>query len=182
MPARRGHGQQACACPGDVRPSLWTCTLLFVDVQPTYAHAMLRRASLHKVITGRGACLLPLPLLCPVADALQAVLRGCRARRREPSDYLRVLEVNTVGPFITTQAFHPLLKKKDTRTVVNVSSGLGSISTNRAGNTPLTGRILAYTSSKAALNMRARPGRGAQALPVPCPRLCSACMRVRTPP
>jgi hypothetical protein len=80
-----------------------------------------------------------------------------RTRRREPSDYLRVLQVNTVGPFITTQAFYPLLKKKDTRTVVNVSSGLGSIAMNRSGGTPLTGKIISYTSSKAALNMRARP-------------------------
>ena len=79
-------------------------------------------------------------------------------RRREPSDYLRVLQVNTVGPFITTQAFCPLLQKKDTRTIVNVSSTLGSIATNRKGGMgPLGDKILAYSSSKAALNMRARP-------------------------
>ena len=74
----------------------------------------------------------------------------------EASDYKRVLEVNTVGPFLVTQAFYPLLLKRDTRTIVNVSSGLGSISDNRDGETPLTGKIIAYCSSKAALNMRAR--------------------------
>ncbi len=74
----------------------------------------------------------------------------------EASDYKRVLEVNTVGPFLVTQAFYPLLLKRDTRTIVNVSSGLGSISAHRAGETPLTGKIISYCSSKAALNMRAR--------------------------
>ena len=67
-----------------------------------------------------------------------------------------MLVVNTVGPFLVTQAFYPLLLKRDTRTIVNVSSGLGSISANRDGETPLTGKIIAYSSSKAALNMRAR--------------------------
>ncbi len=105
-------------------------------------------------------------LLCqgpwaPLPRARRAAGRaeGRQTLRREPSDYLRVLEVNTVGPFITTQAFYPLLKKKDTRTIVNVSSELGSIKENRAGGTPLSGKIISYTSSKAALNMRARPCR-----------------------
>ncbi|KAK9839269.1 hypothetical protein WJX81_004898 [Elliptochloris bilobata] len=76
------------------------------------------------------------------------------ALQTEGSDYLRVLRVNTVGSFLMTQAFYPLLKKRDTRTVVNVSSLLGSISIHRAGGTPVTGMIVAYTSSKAALNMQ----------------------------
>ena len=74
----------------------------------------------------------------------------------DASDYKRVLEVNTVGPFLATQAFYPLLLKRDTRTIVNVSSGLGSISANRSGETPLSGKIISYCSSKAALNMRTR--------------------------
>ena len=57
-----------------------------------------------------------------------------------------------------TQALYPLLKKRETRTIVNVSSGLGSITLARAGHFPLAGTIPSYTSSKAALNMRARPG------------------------
>ncbi len=79
-------------------------------------------------------------------------------RRREPSEYMRVMNTNTVGSFRVTQAFYPLLKKRQTRTVVNVSSGAGSIAVNRGGMKDLTGKIVAYASSKAALNMRARPG------------------------
>ena len=83
-------------------------------------------------------------------------------RRREPSEYVRVLNTNTVGSFRVTQALYPLLMKRQTRTVVNVSSGAGSIAVNRAGLKDLTGKIVAYASSKAALNMRAphRPAPG----------------------
>ena len=70
---------------------------------------------------------------------------------------MRVLEVNVVGPFLTTQAFYPLLLKRKTRTVVNVSSELASISWTRSASHPLTGKIISYCSSKAALNMRAPP-------------------------
>ena len=45
-----------------------------------------------------------------------------------------------MGPFLVTQAFYPLLKKRNTRTVVNISSTLGSISTNRSGKMPLDGK------------------------------------------
>ena len=62
-----------------------------------------------------------------------------------------------MGPFLTTQAFYPLLLKRKTRTVVNVSSELASISGNRSASHPLTGKIVSYCSSKAALNMRAPP-------------------------
>ncbi|KAK9839264.1 hypothetical protein WJX81_004604 [Elliptochloris bilobata] len=75
------------------------------------------------------------------------------ALQTEGSEYLRVLKVNTVGSFLVTQAFYPLLKKGNTRTVVNVSSRGGSITNHRAGG-PISGKIVAYTSSKAALNMQ----------------------------
>ena len=70
----------------------------------------------------------------------------------EPFTGLRSAQV---GPFLVTQALYPLLKKRETRTIVNVSSGLGSITLARAGHFPLAGTIPSYTSSKAALNMRA---------------------------
>lgn len=71
-----------------------------------------------------------------------------------------MLKVNTVGPFLTTQAFYPLLMKRTTRTVVNVSSTVGSIGMQRAGGLPgLAGKCIAYCSSKAALNMRSPPVR-----------------------
>ena len=42
-----------------------------------------------------------------------------------------MLDVNVVGPLRVTQKLLPLLLKRDTRKVVNVSSLLGSISTHR---------------------------------------------------
>ena len=60
-----------------------------------------------------------------------------------------------MGPFLTTQALYPLLMKRTTRTVVNVSSAVGSVGMQRAGGLPgLAGKCIAYCSSKAALNMR----------------------------
>jgi len=89
---------------------------------------------------------------------------------------MRVMNTNTVGSFRVTQALYPLLKKRETRTIVNVSSGAGSITLNRGGMKDLSGKIVAYASSKAALNMRARPG-PAQALATPRPWPRSACMQ-----
>ena len=62
-----------------------------------------------------------------------------------------------VGSFLVTQAFYALLKKRVTRTIVNVSSGVGSIALQRSGSVPVAGKVIAYASSKAALNMRAHP-------------------------
>ncbi|KAK9839261.1 hypothetical protein WJX81_004548 [Elliptochloris bilobata] len=76
------------------------------------------------------------------------------ALQTDGSDYMRVLKVNVVGSFLTTQAFYPLLKKRDVRIIVNVSSLLGSIGNQRAGAVPLVGKAIAYLSSKAALNMQ----------------------------
>lgn len=71
---------------------------------------------------------------------------------RSGSEYIRVLQTNVVGPFLITKHFLPLLKKKDTKVVVNTSSICGSISANAAG--AFKGLLLAYNSSKAAINMR----------------------------
>ena len=42
-----------------------------------------------------------------------------------------MLDVNVVGPLRVTQKLLPLLLKRDTRKVVNISSLLGSISTHK---------------------------------------------------
>ncbi|KAK9839325.1 hypothetical protein WJX81_008148 [Elliptochloris bilobata] len=77
------------------------------------------------------------------------------ALETDGADYIRVLTVNTVGPFLMIKAFVPLLRKKQTRTVVNVSSVDGSIATNRSGQYgEQAGMQLAYSCSKAALNMQ----------------------------
>jgi NAD(P)-dependent dehydrogenase (short-subunit alcohol dehydrogenase family) len=62
-------------------------------------------------------------------------------------------EVNVFGPIRVTQAFAPLLKAADNARVVNMSSGVGSL-TLITDPTSLfsTVNLLAYTSSKVALN------------------------------
>ena len=70
------------------------------------------------------------------------------------ADLLRVYDTNVFGVVRVVQAFLPLLERSDSPTVVNVSSGMGSLRVttdpDRLEST-LTG--LAYPSSKAALNM-----------------------------
>jgi NAD(P)-dependent dehydrogenase (short-subunit alcohol dehydrogenase family) len=68
--------------------------------------------------------------------------------RSEP--VLEVLRINAVGPILVTQGLAPLLAAAGRATVVNLSSGLGSLAgANSRGN-------VAYGMSKAALNMLTR--------------------------
>ena len=53
-----------------------------------------------------------------------------RVHCRKAADYREVLEVNVIGPFLMTQAFVPLLRKKPTKVIVNTSSVLGSVKLN----------------------------------------------------
>ena len=62
----------------------------------------------------------------------------------------RILDVNTVGPLRVTQALLTNLAKGDRKTIVNISSGLGSIAQNESG------RFYGYRESKSALNMFSR--------------------------
>ena len=67
-----------------------------------------------------------------------------------PEPVLEVLRINAVAPLLVTQALAPRLARAGRATVVNLSSGLGSIEgTTARGN-------LAYAMSKAALNMLTR--------------------------
>ena len=67
-----------------------------------------------------------------------------------PDAVLEVLRVNAIAPLLVTQALAGLLAGAGRATVVNMSSGLGSIAgTAGRGN-------LAYAMSKAALNMLTR--------------------------
>ena len=71
---------------------------------------------------------------------------------RTGAEYEKILKVNVLGPFLMTTHFLPLLRKQQSRVVVNMSSGLGSISGNRMGITnpdknPYANRWVAYNSS-----------------------------------
>ena len=66
----------------------------------------------------------------------------------------RTYETNVFGVFAVTQAMLPLLKKSEAGRIVNMSSGLGSLTQNSDPNWGFAGvKPLAYNSSKAALNM-----------------------------
>jgi NAD(P)-dependent dehydrogenase (short-subunit alcohol dehydrogenase family) len=61
------------------------------------------------------------------------------------------LETNVVGLFAVTKAFVPLLRKSEAGRIVNVSSGLASL-TNLRHSEHLDNDLMAYTASKAAVN------------------------------
>lgn len=62
-------------------------------------------------------------------------------------EFRRVFDTNTFGPAVLTKALLPNLRAGQGRTILNISSTLGSI----AQSTP--GFSLSYRASKAALNM-----------------------------
>src|SRR5580692_3760803 len=66
----------------------------------------------------------------------------------------RTFRVNFLGTVAVTQAMLPLLRKAESASIVNVSSGLGSLT--KSGDpawTHVAARFLGYAASKAALNM-----------------------------
>lgn len=75
---------------------------------------------------------------------------------RTGQEYEKILKVNVVGYFLTTKAFLPLLRKKQSRVIVNMSSLLGSIANNKLAITepaknPLGNRWIAYNASSMSL-------------------------------
>ena len=64
----------------------------------------------------------------------------------------RVLRTNFLGVLAVTQAMLPLLRKSAAGRIVNVSSGLGSL-TRTASPNPSSTNVIGYSASKAALNM-----------------------------
>jgi len=62
-------------------------------------------------------------------------------------------ETNFFGVFAVTKAMLPLLRKSDRPRIVNMSSGLGSLTQNSdPGYQYAAAKLLAYNSSKSALN------------------------------
>jgi len=66
----------------------------------------------------------------------------------------RILDVNFFGALSVTQAFLPLVKAAEAGRIVNVSSGLGSLTRNSDPKWPYAAvKPLGYNGSKAILNM-----------------------------
>jgi len=65
----------------------------------------------------------------------------------------RTYETNVFGVFAVTRTMLPLLRKSDGARIVNISSGLGSLTQNSdPGYRYAAAKLLAYNSSKSALN------------------------------
>jgi NAD(P)-dependent dehydrogenase (short-subunit alcohol dehydrogenase family) len=65
----------------------------------------------------------------------------------------RTYETNVFGVVRVTQAFLPLLRRSDAGRIVNLSSGLGSLTLNSDPTWPFASvKYLAYNSSKSAVN------------------------------
>ena len=79
---------------------------------------------------------------------------GSPASATELDTLRRTYETNVFGVFSATKAFLPLLRRSEAGRIVNMSSGLGSLTENSDPNGQYAGvKPLAYNSSKAALNM-----------------------------
>ncbi len=65
-------------------------------------------------------------------------------------DWIRVLEVNLLGPARVSEAFLEHLKRSERRLIVTLTSGMGSLADNTSGGSVL------YRTSKAAVNMLMR--------------------------
>jgi NAD(P)-dependent dehydrogenase (short-subunit alcohol dehydrogenase family) len=61
-----------------------------------------------------------------------------------------ILHVNSIAPLMVARAFMPLLRTGENPRIVNVTSGMGSLSSTNAGG------YYGYRTSKAALNMVTR--------------------------
>jgi NAD(P)-dependent dehydrogenase (short-subunit alcohol dehydrogenase family) len=65
----------------------------------------------------------------------------------------RTYETNVFGVFATTKAMLPLLRRSPASRIVNMSSGLGSLTQNSDPRYPFAAvKLLAYNSSKTAVN------------------------------
>ncbi|HKQ96440.1 MAG TPA: SDR family oxidoreductase [Candidatus Polarisedimenticolia bacterium] len=88
----------------------------------------------------------PIDLL--INNAGQGVgFEGGRLEKLKIDQFEQVLQVNTLGPVRVTQALLPNLRAGKGKTIVGISSGLGSIEWNSEGG------FYGYRESKAALDM-----------------------------
>lgn len=106
-----------------------------------------------------GASVLPLDAADPASIAALAGEVGAAAidvlianagvwaeNRLDADAWVRVFETNTIGPVLLAEALKPNVARSGLKTMIAMTSGMGSIGDNDSG------RFVAYRSSKAALN------------------------------
>ena len=72
---------------------------------------------------------------------------GQRLGDMDYESWKEVLDINTLGPIRVTEAFFEHLRRSQRKTVVTITSGMGSLADNTSGG------WIAYRSSKTAVNM-----------------------------
>ena len=75
-----------------------------------------------------------------------AGIYGPRGTQADTKSWLEVFQVNTIAPYHIAEALAPLVAKSKQKTIVNITSLMGSVASS-SGGSPI------YRSSKAALNM-----------------------------
>jgi NAD(P)-dependent dehydrogenase (short-subunit alcohol dehydrogenase family) len=72
---------------------------------------------------------------------------GPRSGHNDTKSWLDVFHVNTIAPYRIAEALAPLVAKSKQKTIVNITSQMGSVGSTSSADSPI------YRSSKAALNM-----------------------------
>jgi NAD(P)-dependent dehydrogenase (short-subunit alcohol dehydrogenase family) len=83
---------------------------------------------------------------------LDDIVKAGRASVASLNDVRAVFETNVFGVIAVTQAMLPLLRQAPAARIVNVSSGVGSLTRNSDPANPRRGMFGAYSWSKTALN------------------------------
>ncbi|MGY6663414.1 MAG: SDR family oxidoreductase [Glycocaulis sp.] len=86
------------------------------------------------------------------AETMQDYIQRSRATLISVDEVRAIWETNVFGVLALTQAFVPLLRKSDDARIVNVSSGLGSLTINAAPHPYRATFNPGYGASKRALN------------------------------
>jgi NAD(P)-dependent dehydrogenase (short-subunit alcohol dehydrogenase family) len=92
----------------------------------------------------------PIDLLINNAGAGVSIDGGPKLDQLKMADFERLMQVNAFGPVRVTQALLPNLRAGKGKTIVGITSGLGSITNNQQGG------FYGYRESKAALDMFVR--------------------------
>ena len=85
-----------------------------------------------------------------VNNAGTSGIPGQRTGHIDYENWVRVLDVNTMGPLRVIEAFVDHIARSDRRLIVTITSGMGSLAENTSGGS------IAYRTSKAAVNMAMR--------------------------
>ena len=87
-----------------------------------------------------------------LSETMQDYIERSRATVIAIDEVRTIWETNVFGVLAVTQAFVPLLRKSDNARIVNVSSGLGSLTVNAAPHPHRATFNPGYGASKTALN------------------------------